>query len=58
MNKEVKEKPMIRSCFYLTKAQVEGLKQAAKADPDRLTPSHLIRRYVDQGLARAKRHGK
>jgi len=46
---------MIRTTVFLTKEQYNGLAEAAKADPAGLKSSHLIRRFISEGLARQKK---
>jgi hypothetical protein len=46
---------VIRTTVMLSKSQVAGLAEAAKADPAGLKPSHLIRTFIAEGLARRKR---
>jgi hypothetical protein len=46
---------MIRTTVFLSKAQYDGLAEAAKADPAGLKSSHLIRRFISEGLARVKK---
>jgi hypothetical protein len=49
---------MIRTTVYLSTAQVAGLAEAAKADPAGLKSSHLIRMFINAGLAARKRSAK
>ncbi len=44
-----------RAVFFLPKAMVAGLAEAAKADPAGLKSSHLIRQFIAEGLQRRKR---
>jgi hypothetical protein len=46
---------MIRTTVMLSKSQVAGLAEAAKADPAGLKRSHLIRQFIVEGLQRRKR---
>ena len=49
---------MIRTTVFLTKAQYAALAELAKADPAGLKSSHLIRRFISEGIARQKRAAK
>ena len=47
---------MIRTTVFLTKSQHDNLKLIAKADRiGGVKPSHLIRRFVAEGIARSQR---
>jgi hypothetical protein len=46
---------MKRTTVFLSKAALTGLAEAAKADPAGLKSSHLIRKFIAEGLARQKR---
>jgi hypothetical protein len=52
------EVAMIRTTVFLTKAQYESLAALAKSDPSGLKSSHLIRRFISEGIARQKRQPK
>lgn len=49
---------MIRTTVLLTKMQYDTLAALAKADPDGVKSSHLIRRFINEGIARQKRQDK
>jgi hypothetical protein len=49
---------MVRTTVFLPKAMVAELAEAAKADPTGLKSSHLIRMFINAGLAARKRSAK
>jgi hypothetical protein len=49
---------MVRTTVLLTQAQYDGLAALAKADPVGVSSALLLRRFVSEGLARAKRQPK
>lgn len=44
-----------KTTIVLLPAQIAGLAEVSKADPVGLKPSHLIRMFINEGLARRKR---
>jgi hypothetical protein len=49
------EAAMIRTTVFLTKLQHDTLAELAKVDPVGLKSSHLIRQFINEGIARQKK---
>jgi hypothetical protein len=47
-------KTWIRTTVLLTRAQYDGLAALAKSDPVGVSSAMLLRRFVSEGIARAK----
>jgi hypothetical protein len=47
--------PVVRTTVVLPKAMLVRLAEAAKADPIGLQSSHLIRKFITEGLARREK---